>query len=103
MGRRSWWSPVLLVGALGASACSGGAHGARATVPATTSVAATEPPTTTTTMAAPTTTASVAPAVPVAPELGVPDPTGQSLTRPALWVKIGKYGRCPAAKWARAG
>jgi hypothetical protein len=39
-------------------------------------------------MAAPTTTASVAPAVPIAPELGVPEPTGQSLTRPALWVKI---------------
>src|SRR4051812_38776619 len=89
MGRRSWWLPVLLAGALGASACSGGAHGARATVPAaTTSVPATEPPTTTTTVAASTTTASVAPAVPVAPELGLPDPTGQSLTRPALWVKI---------------
>ncbi len=26
--------------------------------------------------------------MPVAPETGLPDPTGQSLTRPALWVKI---------------
>ncbi|HKA03850.1 MAG TPA: DUF3048 domain-containing protein, partial [Acidimicrobiales bacterium] len=46
-------------------------------------------PTTTTTQATTTTSPpTTAAAVPVAPEVGLPDPTGESLTRPALWVKI---------------
>jgi len=39
-----------------------------------------------TTTTAPTTTTTPPP--PVAPETGLPDPGGQSLTRPAMWVKI---------------
>jgi Protein of unknown function (DUF3048) N-terminal domain/Protein of unknown function (DUF3048) C-terminal domain len=35
-----------------------------------------------------TTTSTTAPPPPIAPETGLPDPGGQSLTRPALWVKI---------------
>jgi hypothetical protein len=33
-------------------------------------------------------TTTTVPPPPVAPETGLPDPSGQSLTRPALWVKI---------------
>lgn len=35
-----------------------------------------------------TSTTTTSPPEPVAPETGLPDPGGQSLTRPALWVKI---------------
>jgi hypothetical protein len=35
-----------------------------------------------------TTTATTQPPIPTAPETGLPDPGGQSLTRPALWVKV---------------
>jgi hypothetical protein len=64
---------VLAVGAL--AACGGG------------SSAATKPK-----KAAVTTTTTTAPPPRVAPETGLPDPTGQSLTRPALWVKVENLG-----------
>src|SRR4051812_9242294 len=68
-----------------ASACSGGSHAAAPSSPST-------PPEPTTTTTAPTTTTTAPPPTPppppVAPELGLADPTGESLTRPALWVKI---------------
>jgi hypothetical protein len=68
-----------------ASACSGGSHAA-----APSSTSTTTEPTTATTAPATTTTAPppTPPPPPVAPELGLADPTGESLTRPALWVKI---------------
>jgi hypothetical protein len=83
--------PVAL-SALLVAACSG----ASATRSAPTTTAAPPPPptsetttTTSTTVAATTTTPpTTAAPVPVAAETGLPDPTGQSLTRPALWVKI---------------
>jgi hypothetical protein len=53
------------------AACGGGSDAA------TPKSVTTEPATTTT-----------APPPPTAPETGLPDPGGQSLTRPALWVKI---------------
>jgi Protein of unknown function (DUF3048) N-terminal domain/Protein of unknown function (DUF3048) C-terminal domain len=62
---------VLGVGTLAACSSSGSAHPAAKR--------------TTTKLA--TTTTTTAP-VPTAPETGLPDPGGQSLTRPALWVKI---------------
>jgi hypothetical protein len=65
---------VVVAAACGLTACS---SGGASTAPKRT--------TTTTTMAATTTTAKP---VPVAPETGLPDPSGQTLTRPALWVKI---------------
>jgi len=64
-------APVVL--AVIAAACGGGDSSAK-------------PKATTTT--APTTTTTTAPAPPVAPLTGLPDPTGQSLTRPLLSVKI---------------
>jgi hypothetical protein len=77
---------LVLVATCLVAACSGGTKSAAPTVPATT----TEPPTTTssTTLATTTSPPPTAPPVPVAPEVGVPDPTGESLTRPALWVKV---------------
>jgi hypothetical protein len=89
MGRTERWAAVLVAAGLLVAACSSGGSGARSPAPTTTSSPPTEPSTTTTSTST-TTTSSVpaAPAVPVAPEVGLPDPTGQSLTRPALWVKI---------------
>jgi len=72
---------------LGAAACS---SGSQKSAPITVPVAA---PETSTTAATTTTVASTAPPStaapqPTAPELGLPDPSGESLTRPALWVKV---------------
>ena len=73
--RRSWHlggiAAVAAVVALAASACGGGSGAAT-------------PKRTTTTTAATTTTV----AVPVAPLTGLADPSGASLTRPALSVKV---------------
>src|SRR4051794_1973040 len=74
--------------ALAAAACS---SGGQKSAPATVAVSSTEASTSTT--EATTTVASTAPPTtatppPTAPELGLPDPDGASLTRPALWVKI---------------
>lgn len=78
---------LVVVAASLLAACSGGAGAAKPTVPPTT-VPTTIPTTTTTTAGTTTSPPSTAPAAPVAPEVGLPDPTGESLTRPALWVKI---------------
>jgi hypothetical protein len=86
--RRSSAIVVVVVACL-LAACSSGASSARPTVPTTSTVPPTTSATTTTTVAATTTSpAPTAPPPPVAPEVGRPDPTGESLTRPALWVKI---------------
>ena len=73
--RRSWHlggiAAVAATVALAASACGGGSGAAT-------------PKRTTTTTAATTTTV----AVPIAPLTGLPDPSGASLTRPALSVKV---------------
>src|SRR6202011_3073807 len=74
---------------LSVAACSGGGKTVSSTtVPAPSTVAPATSAVTSTTVAPSTTPAPTAPPAPVAPELGEPDPTGQSLTRPALWVKI---------------
>ena len=65
--------PVLL--AIVVAACGGGSDSASKKRTTTTSSSSTTPTTT-------------APAVPVAPLTGLPDPSGQSLTRPVLSVKI---------------
>ena len=76
---------VVAAGGLVLAACSGGASANRA---GPTTAVSIPPETTTTTVPPSTTTTALAPAVPIAPESGLPDPTGESLTRPALWVKI---------------
>src|SRR6516164_5285317 len=65
---RSRWIVLLAALAVGAAACGGGGS----------HVAAKKKPAVTTTTPGP----------PIAPLTGLPDPSGQSLTRPALSIKI---------------
>jgi hypothetical protein len=79
---------VVVVVACLVAACSTGRSSARPTVATTSTVAPTTSATTTTLAATTTSPAATTPPPPVAPEVGRPDATGESLTRPALWVKI---------------
>jgi hypothetical protein len=77
-------SAVLLAACSGASATRSTPTTTAAPLPSTVAAGTTTTVAATTTTAPPVTSAPV----PVAAETGLPDPTGQSSTRPALWVKI---------------
>ncbi|HXY93976.1 MAG TPA: DUF3048 domain-containing protein [Acidimicrobiia bacterium] len=69
---------VISGAAIGILVASGGSSGAKAAGTSTSSAATTLP-------------ASTAPPPPIAPLTGLPDPTGESQTRPALSVKVENY------------